>query len=193
MHIALPYLLAAATPLPDAHGGEEAGGQLPQLVFETWPGQIFWLGVSFLVLYLLLSRALLPRIGSVIEERRDRVADDLDAANRMQRDAEEARERHEKALADARAKAHAIAAETRERIAGELAEEAKGAEAEYAEKAEEAEARIRAATETALAGVAAVAGEAAGALVEKLGGGAPDASAVSGAIAAVKSDVRARR
>jgi F-type H+-transporting ATPase subunit b len=106
----------------------------------------------------------------VIEDRRDRIADDLDEAGRLQRQADEARVRHEKALADARAKAHAIAGETRAKLAEELGAETKAAEAAFAKKAADADARIKAATEAALANVKAVAADAASALVEKLSG-----------------------
>ena len=181
--LGLGILAAAHAPAGagDAHDAASEGG-LPQLDFTTWPGQIFWLAVAFIVLYLALSRSILPKIGGVIEDRRDKIADDLDEANRLQRQAEEAQERHEKALADARAKAHAIASETRDAIGGELAAETAVAEAEFAKNAEAAEARIREATDAALANVREVAGDAAGALVEKLTGAAPSASAVASAL-----------
>jgi F-type H+-transporting ATPase subunit b len=174
--------------VPDAveHAAESGGGDLPQFVIGSWPGQIFWLAVSFAILYFVLSRSLLPRIGAVIEDRRDKIADDLDEAGRLQRQATDARERHEKALADARAKAHTIAGETRDRLAKELGEEARIAEAAFAKKAAEAEGRIRAATETALANVKAVAGEAADALVERLAGMKPKRDAVTAALDAAE-------
>jgi F-type H+-transporting ATPase subunit b len=183
----LGLILAATTPVLGEHGEDAAHaseGGLPQLMLETWPGQIFWLAVSFAILYFALSRSLLPRIGAIIEDRRDRIADDLDEAGRLQRQAEDARARHEKALADARAKAHAIAGETRDKLARELAEETKAAEAAFAKKTAEAEARIRAATDAGLANVKTVAGEAADALVEKLAGLKPKREAIAAALEA---------
>jgi F-type H+-transporting ATPase subunit b len=178
----LGFILAAAhAPASGGHAEESAGG-LPQLDFSTWPGQIFWLAVAFGFLYFALSKSLLPKIGGVIEDRRDRIADDLDEAGRLQREAEESRQRHEKSLADARAKALAIAGETRARMAAELGEEAKVAEAAFAKKAAEADARIKQATDAALANVKAVAGDAAAALVEKLSGTGASAQAVKAAV-----------
>jgi F-type H+-transporting ATPase subunit b len=184
-HLAL--LLAATEHVASDHaadGGGEAG--LPQLDFATWPGQIFWLVVAFGVLYVALSRSLLPRIGAVIEDRRDRIADDLDEAGRLQRQAEEARANHEKALADARAKAHAVAGEARAKLAEELGAEARAAESVFAKKAAEADTRIEAATRAALANVKSVAGDAAGALVAKLAGSAPRREDVAAAIDAIE-------
>jgi F-type H+-transporting ATPase subunit b len=165
---------------------EGGGGGLPQLDFATWPGQIFWLFVSFLILYVALKRWLLPRLGGIIEDRRDKIADDLDEANRLQRQAQDAKDRYEKGLADARAKAHAIAGDTRDKLAAELADETKAAEAEFAKKAGAAEARIRAATAAALANVKTVAGDAADALVEKLAGVKPSAEAIAAALEAAE-------
>jgi F-type H+-transporting ATPase subunit b len=181
--LSLGLLAAAHAPVTGGEAAEYASeGGLPQLAFETWPGQVFWLAISFGILYLMLSRSVLPRIGGVIEDRRDKIADDLDEANRLQRQAEEAQERHEKALADARAKAHAIAAETRERMTEEQAQRAEAAEAEFAKKTGEAEERILAATNAALGNVKTVAGDAASALVEKLTGSAPSETAVASAV-----------
>jgi len=163
-----------------AHGGGSGG--LPQLDFATWPGQIFWLLVTFGALYLILSRSVLPRIGGIIEDRRDKIADDLDEAARLQRQAEDAGAAYEKSLADARAKAHAIAQQTHDEINAELARESDAAEAQFSEKAAEAETRIHAATEAALANVKSVAEDAAAALIEKLVGAAPNATTTRAAV-----------
>ncbi|MEM7739384.1 MAG: F0F1 ATP synthase subunit B' [Pseudomonadota bacterium] len=101
-------------------GQEAAAGGLPQLNAGTYAGQIFWLLVFFFVLYLLLSRVFLPRLGSVIEERRSRIADDFDKAAEFKRQADEAEAGYKKALADARANASKIAAETRAQIDADI-------------------------------------------------------------------------
>ncbi|HRD78672.1 MAG TPA: F0F1 ATP synthase subunit B', partial [Hyphomicrobiaceae bacterium] len=75
--------------LAAAAGAKDAGG-MPQFNPEHFVPQLFWLIVSFTLLYLLLSRIALPRIGQVIEERQDRVRRDLDEANRMKSDTEKA-------------------------------------------------------------------------------------------------------
>lgn len=169
-----------------AHGAEHAASVgMPQLDFATWPGQIFWLLLIFGALYLVLSRSVLPKIGGVIEDRRDKIADDLDEAGRLKRQSEDAAAAYEKALADARAKAHAIAQETHDAMAAELAAEAKAAEDAFAAKSAAAEDKIRDATEAALANVKVVAVETAAALVEKLTGGAPAGAKAAAAVDAV--------
>lgn len=163
-----------------AHGAAEGG--LPQLDMSTWPGQIFWLAIAFGILYFFLSRSVLPRIGGAIEDRRDKIADDIDEAQRLQRQANDAQKAYDKALADARAKAHAIAGQTRDRVNEEIAARTAEAEEQFAKTAAEAEKRIAAASEQAITNVSSVAKDVASALVEKLSGKAPDAQAVARAL-----------
>lgn len=161
---------------PNTHseGIEHAAGHgsdvFPPFDPAYFPSQIFWLALTFLALYVLLSRFVLPRIATTIEERRDRIADDLDAAAQARAEAEAAGEAYEASLADARAKAHAIAAETRSALDAELADETAKVEAELAEKAEAAEASIRVAKEKAFAEVKSIATTATTVVVETLAG-----------------------
>lgn len=104
-----------------ADEGEEAGG-LPQLNTETYASQVFWLLVSFALLYFLCSRLFLPRLGGIIEERRNRIADDFDQAAEHKREAEEAEASYKQSLADAKASAAQIAADTRTQIDAEIRE-----------------------------------------------------------------------
>src|SRR5260221_4583747 len=75
---------------------------MPQLDVSTFPSQIFWLAVFFVVLYLLMARLALPKIEKIIEERRNRVDTDLDKAGQMKTEAEAVIAAYEKALLDAR-------------------------------------------------------------------------------------------
>ena len=109
----------AAETAADAHG--EAAAGLPQLDPTWWPSQLFWLVVTFGVLYWLMAGKFLPAIGAAIEERRDRIADDLDQAAEFRKQAEDAEKAYEQALADAKAKAQAIAADTRAEVDAEIA------------------------------------------------------------------------
>ncbi|MEL6359638.1 MAG: ATP F0F1 synthase subunit B [Pseudomonadota bacterium] len=126
--MSLLILLASADTASEA----SASGGLPQLDMSTYPSQIFWLAVTFGFLYWIMSAFVLPQLGGAIEERRDRIADDLDQAADFKRQAEEAEATYNQALADARAKAQAIAAETRADLDAEIAE----MQAEATERAE---------------------------------------------------------
>lgn len=139
----LAITAAAAEIAAEAHSEAEAAG-LPQFDPSSWPSQIFWLAIFFGVLYWAMAGYFLPRIGGTIEERRDRVADDLDQAAEFKQQAEEAEKAYNQALADASAKARAIAADTREALAAEIAELAAEADAKSAAGLANAEQRIAA-------------------------------------------------
>ncbi|MGQ0672346.1 MAG: F0F1 ATP synthase subunit B family protein [Hyphomicrobium sp.] len=141
---------------------------LPQLNTDHFAPQLFWLALTFGVLYYIMSRIALPRVGEVIEERRDRIQRDLDAAERLKGETEKALAGYEKALSDARGNAAGIAKETRERLAGEVDKEKSKVDAVIAAKLVDAETRISATKVKALASVGDIATETAGAVLSKL-------------------------
>ncbi|MEQ8267231.1 MAG: F0F1 ATP synthase subunit B' [Parvibaculum sp.] len=141
---------------------------MPQLEFHTFAPQLVWLVIVFGYLYVLMSRVALPRIATVLEERRDRIADDLDQAAQFKRQTDEAIEAYEKALAEARAKASGIAQETRDRLHEETERQRLSIEARLAEKISEAEVQITATKNAALQNVRAVAVEVTEAIVSQL-------------------------
>lgn len=143
---------------------------MPQLDVQDFAPQLIWLAITFIALYVVMARVALPRIATVIEERRDKIADDLDQASRLKREAEEALQAYESALADARARAHAIASETRERLNAEMDREKSEIEAELQGRIDQAEKRIAATKEEAMKNVRSVATEAAQAIVARLTG-----------------------
>ncbi len=154
-----------------AQVAETAGETVfPPFDASTFTSQLFWLAISFVLLYVLLSRFVLPRIGSAIEERRDRIADDIDAAQQMKTQAEETAQAYEKALADARAKAQALAAEAKADADKEIAAEIDELDRELDARQAEADARIREARDKALEEVKSIAIGAASAVTEQLAG-----------------------
>ena len=165
-----------------AEAGAEKSGGLPQLNFETFGTQIFWLLVSIVVLFLLMSRVALPRIASVLEERADAIASDLDQAEEYKRKAEEAEQAYEQALADARAKAQEIAAETRAEIQKDVDTAMAKADAEISARTAEGEKRIAEIRESAMASVEQVASETAEAVIEAVMPGSADAGAIKSAV-----------
>ena len=179
-------LLATAAHLPaEAEGASaehaEAAG-LPQMDVTTYVGQVFWLLVTFGLLYALLAKVFLPRLGAVLEERRGRIADDLDTAANLRGDAEDAGRAMESAMADARARAHAIVAKQRDALNAEIDAEAKEADAALDLRLADSATRIETRKTAALAQVREVGAEAATALVQKLIGVTPDQAEVARAL-----------
>ncbi len=161
---------------PELHAGTEvphdAGHAkvFPPLDPQFVAPQLFWLAVTFVALYVVLSRFTLPRIGEVIEERADRVKRDLEAAERLQGETQKALEAYEKSLADARGNATSIARETREKLSAETEAERTKVEATLAAKLGDAEKAIAQTKDKALASVTQIAAETAGDVVRQLTG-----------------------
>ena len=75
---------------------------MPQLDISTWPPQLFWLAVTFLALYFVISRVVIPRTGGVIALRKSTIDGDLASAQKLKVETEKAVQSYEAALADAR-------------------------------------------------------------------------------------------
>jgi F-type H+-transporting ATPase subunit b len=152
--------------------------------FETqhFPSQLFWLALTFILLYVLMSRIALPRVAGIFAAREKRIGDDLAAANRFKEQSEAANAAYQKSLADARANAQGIANETRDRQAAEAEATNKTLEAQLHEKLAAAEQSIAATRAAAMGNVGSIAAETAAAIVERLIGTAPNAQDVAAAI-----------
>lgn len=172
-----------------ADTGLEASGKpgMPQLDFSGFAPQLVWLAITFVALYMLMSRVALPRIATVIEHRRDRIASDLDAAARLKEETDEVIAAYEAELAEARGRAHTIAAETRDKLNKELAEERAEVEAGLAKKTAEAEKRIGDMKAKAMAEVDSAAAEAAAEIVTALTGLKPSKAEIDEAIISARS------
>ena len=79
---------------------------MPQLDISTYPSQLFWLAVSFTLLFLLMNWIVIPRIGQVLERREQRIRDDLSRAETVRAEAEQILLQYEAGLKEARAVAY---------------------------------------------------------------------------------------
>ncbi len=167
-----------------------ASGQsgMPQLNPNDFAPQLVWLAIVFVILYLILSRKVLPRIGEVLEDRQARIADDLDAAEKLKTDAEKAKVDYEAALLKARASAQEAVSKAREQAAADAASRRSVLDRELAAKTQGAEAEIAAAKAKALAEIRGAAVDVAQAVVQRVTGAAVSAEQVAAAI-----DAAARR
>jgi F-type H+-transporting ATPase subunit b len=134
----------------------------------TFVPQLVWLALSFGLLYVLLKRYALPRVGEVIEERRERIQRDFEKAEKLKAETEQALASYEQALAEGRAKANAIAKDVRDKLAAEVDKERAGVETQVAKKMADAEERISQSKAKAMASVGDIAADTASAVVSKL-------------------------
>ena len=168
---------------PTAHSQAPAGHPaFPPFQAEHFPSQLAWLAVSFVLLYVLMAKVALPRIGAIFAERSKRIGDDLKAAQGFKEQSDAAHAAYEKALADARARAQAIAAETRDKLNATAEANRKELEAKLHGKLADAEKSIAATKSAAMANVRGIAHEAATAIVTHLTGMTPSPDAVASAV-----------
>jgi F-type H+-transporting ATPase subunit b len=157
-------------------------GPFPPFQKDTFASQLVWLVVTFVLLYVLISKVALPRIGGIFAARTGRIEGDLADAKRLQADSEAALGAYEKALADARNRAQTIAGETRDRLHAQAEERRKALESELNAKLADAETQIAGTKATAMANVRGIAVDAAGAIVQRLIGTAPAGAALEAAV-----------
>lgn len=155
---------------------------MPQLCFDWWGNQIFWLAITLIVIFFVLSRIALPRIASVLAERQGMITNDLAAAEDFKAKAAEAEEAYQKALASARAEAQKIIDATKEEIKADLDKAIAKADAEIAARSAEGEKVIAGIRASAMENVKAVAEDTAREIVEAMGGEAKD-DLISAAVA----------
>ncbi len=170
----------------EAHGeatvaGEERASGMPQLNFETFPNQIFWLVLTLVAIYMILSRVALPRIGAVLAERQGTITNDIAAAEDLRKKAEQAEADYDKALADARAEAQRIAQKAREEIQADLDAAIARADEEIAARTADSEKEIAAIREESMGNVREVARDTAAEIVRALGM-EPDQGAIHEAV-----------
>ncbi|RAH99960.1 ATP F0F1 synthase subunit B' [Acuticoccus sediminis] len=150
------------------HGGGES--IFPPFDFDAFPSHLFWLAISFGILFFFVNRVIMPKVGGILEDRRDRIASDLGEASRLSRETDEVIAAYERELSEARQRAYAIAHERREEIKAEQARQQAETEAALGKRIAEAEAEIAARRDAALADVNTIASGAAQAIVQKLSG-----------------------
>jgi len=167
--------------VPDA-----AQNAFPPLDPSTFSSQLIWLAIALGGLYFILSRIALPRIGEVIEERSDRIQRDLDEAERLKNETEQAIASYEQALAEAKSKAHGIAQTTRDQLNTEIEGERVRVEEQLSASAAAAEERINASKAAAMESVTDVAKDTAQAIVSRLIGVDVAADEAAKAVAAQK-------
>jgi F-type H+-transporting ATPase subunit b len=163
-----------------------AESSFPPFETSTFPSQLLWLAITFGLFYLFLQKVVLPRIGGILEVRRDRIAQDLDQAARMREESDAAVAAYEQDLAEARGKAHSIAGTARDKAKADAEAERRKAEAELESRLTEAERRIASIKDAAMSDVGTIAEDTTAVIVERLIGAKADKKTVSAAVAAAR-------
>ena len=92
----------------------ESGG-MPQLNPEFWVSQIFWLTLTFGILYIVLSKLILPKISANLELRKSQIQENIEAAEKQREDSELKLKEFEEIILKSKSEAKNIFKETREK------------------------------------------------------------------------------
>jgi F-type H+-transporting ATPase subunit b len=159
----------------------EGGGHdvFPPFDPAHYPSQIFWFVIAFAILYALMARIALPRVGEIKAMRRDKIAGELDEAQKLQAQADAAGAAYEKTLADAKAQAQRLGQEMHAKLATETASKRHELEADLNTRLAAAEAQISDMKTKAMSNVGAIAREAAAAIIQHLTGRPADVNAIA--------------
>ena len=125
--------------LKEVFAAESAG--MPQLNPEFWISQIFWLTLTFGIMYIVLSKLILPKISANLELRRSQIQENIEAADKQREESETKLKEYEEIILKSKLNAKKIFKETREKalkdinlkkdsLDGQINEEIKKAEAE---------------------------------------------------------------
>lgn len=155
-------------PLASALAQEAKKSGMPQLDPSKYVSQLFWLAVTFGLFLLIVWRIALPKIGRVLEDRRERIERNIARAGEIKTEAEQVLAAYDRLSAEGRASAQVIIRQEHERAAAEAAADHEKLGARLAHEITAAESRIAVARESALTDIASVAGEIAASAAERL-------------------------
>ncbi|MGH6818094.1 MAG: F0F1 ATP synthase subunit B' [Methylovirgula sp.] len=173
--------LTTSTQVPSNAGGGEK--PFPPFDAANFSSTFIWLVLSFGLLYLLMSRAALPRVKGILHARQSKINGDIGEASRKRAQADQAAAEYQKTLADARSNAQSLAQETYARLAAEAEAKRHALEAELAAKLAASETQIEATKAKAMSNVAQIAQDAAAAIVERITGKPAEAKTIAAAVA----------
>ena len=162
---------------------------MPQFDPTYFASQLFWLAVTFGLLYWLLNKIAIPHLSQVIGERQERITEDLEQAEKLRAEAEEAMQAYEEALAGARKEASELLAKAKADIAATTTERQSAFAADIAKKIAESEAAIAAAKEAAKDDLIDIATGATEALTGKLLGKPATAAEIKSSVATAVKEV----
>ena len=164
--------------------GSGGSSGMPQLDPTSFSSQLFWLAVTFTVLYIFMDKMLIPRIRNVLEKRQTQIEHDINAAEKAKNDAEKARQSYESDLTEARINGNKTIAEAQSTIDRMVAEQNTKLDEKLAKQMAKSEEQIAAQADKAKAEIEPLATELAGLIAESLSGTKPAAKTISSAVKA---------
>ena len=156
----------------------ESGG-MPQLNPEFWISQIFWLTISFGVLYVVLSKFILPKISANLEIRRSQILENIEAAEKQREESEVKINEYEKIIKDSKVNARSYFNQAREKLIKDINKKKEKLDSEISEEVKKAETEIQDLKNKAPAKINKIATETSADLIQRLTGIEVNRSSIS--------------
>ena len=156
----------------------ESGG-MPQLNPEFWISQIFWLTLTFGILYVVLSKLILPKISNNLESRKSQILENIEAAEKQREDSEAKLEEYEKIISKSKLEAKNIFSQSREKVLKDISAKREVLDKQIDEEISKAEQEINNLRESAPDKINMIAIETSSELIQKLIGAEVNNSSIS--------------
>jgi F-type H+-transporting ATPase subunit b len=160
-------------------------GGFPPFATHTFPGQIFWLGITFALLLIFVWTVVVPRIGGTISARKRRITEELAKAEEDRREAEATWSTYQNAIVEARQRARTLIEETRTHVRADVERAEKAADSQADEAIAQAEMRLATLRAQAREQIRRAAADAAQSIVARLIGETVSPEEAAAAVAAV--------
>ena len=116
----------------------ESGG-MPQLNPEFWISQIFWLIITFGILFIVLTKVILPKISDNLETRKSQILENIETADKQKEESQKKIDEYEKIILDSKLKAKSYFNEAREKILDDINEKRAALEKDLDKEIDEVE------------------------------------------------------
>ena len=158
----------------------EAG--MPQLDPTYWASQAFWLILIFTLLYLTLSKIFIPKIKESIDDRENKIKDDLDEAQKLKSIAEEKLTTYETIIENTHKEVQKIIFESKNKLSIEIHNKKKKIEKEIEIEVKKVEQEIDNLKKDSLIGISTISEEMASKVIEMVSGEPLNQSSIKAAV-----------
>ena len=156
----------------------ESGG-MPQLNPEFWISQIFWLTLTFGILYIILSKLILPKISANLELRKSQIQENIEAAEKQRESSEAKIKEYDEIILKSKLEAKNIFREAREKVIKDINSKQNVLDKQIDEEIQKAEKEIQVLKDNAPIKINKIAIETSSELLKKLIGAEVNNSSIS--------------
>ena len=163
--LCIAFCIASVFYINQAYGSDTG---MPQLNPEFWGAQVFWLILIFSILYLVIWKIFLPRITYSIENRKSRIVNDLDEAQKLKESAEKKLEAYNKIIENSKQEAKKIIEDGRKRLNQDIENKKKDFNNQIEKEIAVIEKEIKDLKKTSLSSISKIASETSAELMRKI-------------------------